>query len=413
MPRILLVFTFSILLVFTLFGQKKQLDTLATLPTSLKEVSGMVKGQSGALWVINDSGNSPEIFQIDGEGRIIHSCYITNAFNIDWEELAKDDKGNIFIGDFGNNRNNREDLKIYIVKETDLLKNDSVEAEIIAFSYADQLQFPPKKERQNFDMEAMIYYHGNLMLFSKNRTKPFTGYTTLYSLPAAPGRYMAQKLDSLYVGDGPGELFQITSADLSADGNRLMLLSYEKCFLIFDPPYMDLFGGRIERIDFQELSQKESVTWINDSSIFICDEKSVLGGGFMYSLDLNEEIKANNLLRKKEVSIPIKDFKDTLYFSLNAQVRGKVFYEFFSGEGARVSSGTLGYFEKGEQEVKLFVEPFPNGAYMLNIQVGRRPHAFFVYRYNKVDWEEVKKSFEKRREEIRKQQNSRPVKQAD
>jgi hypothetical protein len=33
---------------------------------------------------------------------------------------------------------------------------------------------------------------------------------------------------------------------------------------------------------------------------------------------------------------------------------------------------------------------------MVNIQVGKRPHAFFVYRFTGVDWEKVRGEFEKK-----------------
>jgi WD40 repeat protein len=385
-----------------LSAQKVGLDTLAQLPAELKEISAMVSGSKGAIWALNDSGNDPIVYKIDRNGKILSRTYIANAQNVDWEELAIDPNGFLYIGDFGNNRNDRQDLKIYIVNEKKLVENDTAFAEVINFTYPDQKEFPPKPAHRNFDMEAMVFYQGKLVLFSKNRTDPFNGYCYLYKLPSWPGTYVAEKIDSIKLGDGPRELFQITAADLSPDGNSLVLLSYDKFFVIFDFPYNDLVGGRVVAMAFKELSQKESVAWVTDSTLLVADEKSVLGGGYLYDLDLSSALKENSNARKIEVKVPMKEFKDSLFVEFESEVRGKVFYEFFDGDGRRVSSGDVGYFDRGKHSFNIVPPDFPNGAYLLNVQLGKRPHAFFVYRFNAVDWEKVKAEFEKRKKELQK-----------
>lgn len=375
-------------------AQKIDVDTLAALPRELREISGMARTQKGNIWAVNDSGNKPYLYQIDSKGNVIRAVYIANAPNVDWEELTADPKGNIYIGDCGNNRNDRKDLAIYIVSEEQLLKKDTVTSEKIAFSYSDQTAFPATKDKMNYDIEAIIFQYNSLFLFSKNRTDPFTKYTTVYELPAAPGTYIANKVDSIFLGDGPKELYQITAADISEDGNRLVLMSYEKMYIMHDFPYRDFNGGRMQMLEFNNLSQKESVVFANDSTLYISDEKSVLGGGNLYSLNISAQIKANNLVRKNEVNLPSKGFSDSLLVTLDTEVRGKVFYEFFDVNGERIDAGTVGYFPRGNASFKLAPPMFQNGTYLLNIQVGKRPHAFFVYRFNPVDWEKVKKEFE-------------------
>ena len=392
----LLIFLFT---TFTAFAQKVGLDTIATIPDELTEISGMEHDASGIIWAINDSGNEPYVYQINERGEIIKKTWIANATNQDWEELTQDENGNMYIGDFGNNRNNRQDLVVYIVRISDLMKKDTAAAERIEFAYDDQEKFPPNEPRRNFDMEAMVYYKNRLILFSKNRTEPFTGYSNLYQLPTVPGTYEAKKIDSLYLGKGPKELFQLTAAAISPDGKRLVLMSYDKFYLIHDFPYADLIGGRVEQFEFEEVSQKESVVWQSDSILFISDEKSVLGGGNMYALNLSEQIKNNSKVRREEVDVPIKEFGDSLRIQVKTELRGPIYFEFYSGEGERVSFGKVGYFDRGEHEFVLTPPEFQNGMYMLNIQIGSRPHAFFVYRYNPVDWEEVKKEFERNKVE--------------
>ena len=392
----------------SVIAQTVQLDTVAELSYELKEISAMVRCGTGGYWALNDSGNEAELFLLDAKGNIKKKVNILNSTNVDWEELARDAYGNIYIGDFGNNRNDRVDLRIYVVRESELLAGTEAPARAISFTYPDQKAFPPDASKQNFDMEAMVWYMDNLWLFSKNRTQPFTGYTNIYKLPTAPGDYKAEKVDSLYLGEGPRELLQITAADISPDGSLLALLSYDKFYLIHDFPYNDLIGGRIEQIALPELSQRESLTFLDDSTLVVADERSVLGGGNMYQIQIAANRKQNALVRKGEVSIPEKEFGDTLLVEVETEVRGKVYWEFLDGEGNRVSYGVVGEFDRGSFAFNLYPKPFPNGTYLLNIQVGKRPHAFFVYRFTGVDWAKVEKDFKERAEEVQKRQTNEP-----
>jgi sugar lactone lactonase YvrE len=40
--------------------------------------------------------------------------------NIDWEDITKDKDGNLYVGDFGNNDNERKDLCIYKIDKKSL-----------------------------------------------------------------------------------------------------------------------------------------------------------------------------------------------------------------------------------------------------------------------------------------------------
>lgn len=398
----------NIFSVVTAFAQNAQLDTIAALPLALKEISALVTNSAGGYWALNDGGHEVALYWVTDSGAIRKKVTILNATNVDWEELARDPYGNIYIGDFGNNRNDRQDLRIYIVSEKELLESTEVVARVLAFSYPDQNAFPPPVAKQNFDMEAMVWYMDYLWLFSKNRTQPFTGYTTLYVLPTTPGTFKAVKTDSLFLGEGPRELLQITAADISPDGTLLALLSYDKFYLIHDFPFNDLIGGRIEQVSLPNLSQRESITFADDTTLIVADERSVLGGGNMYKLNIASNRNENVNQRRGEVTLPEKEFGEKLRVEIETEVRGKVYWEFLDGEGNRVSYGVVGTFDRGAHAFDIFPKPFPNGTYLLNIQVGKRPHAFFVYRFNGVDWQKVEEAFKERAEEIQKRQTKVP-----
>ncbi|MDB4107799.1 T9SS type A sorting domain-containing protein [Bacteroidia bacterium] len=256
---------------------------VASLPDNLKENSGMVSYDTGILYFINDGGNPAELHRFDTFTEQYSTIRVTKTTNVDWEDLAKDNAGRLFIGDFGNNENNRRDLKIYKVPNPETRENDTLIAETIYFSYENQLAFPPDEIELNFDCEAMIWYKDSLYLFSKNRTKPFDGWCYMYVLPDKPGAYEAKLRDKIQLDAISKEYGWITAADIIDD--TLALLSSSK---------VSIAGGFLTN-DLAELewneynvgvSQKEAVAFgANAKDVFISDELFIIGNK-LYLLDI-------------------------------------------------------------------------------------------------------------------------------
>ena len=73
-----------------------KLKVIADLPTSLKETSAIEKiKDSNIFWIIEDAGNKNNLYGINTKGKIVKDIKITNAKNIDWEDLTCDNEGNI------------------------------------------------------------------------------------------------------------------------------------------------------------------------------------------------------------------------------------------------------------------------------------------------------------------------------
>ncbi len=121
--------------LFLLFKTFK--NTITPVHSHLKELSGFEFDRSGNLWGIDDSGNPPEQYRIDSTGNITNTIRVTNAKNIDWEDMTQDDQGHFFIGDYGNNLNNRRILTIYKIENPIDIKGSKTKAEIINFKFAD------------------------------------------------------------------------------------------------------------------------------------------------------------------------------------------------------------------------------------------------------------------------------------
>ncbi len=255
---------------------------LCELPPAVTETSGLENGPNSWFWTHNDSGNGPELFCVDTLGVIQRTVTVVGDPNTDWEEVAKDPQGNLFIGNFGNNQLIRTDLHVVKIPSIDTCTGTTYVTDTINFSYPDQTTIPTVGEYGNFDMEAMFYYQDSLHLFSKDRSNPSTGYTKHYTLPTVGGTYVANLKDSFNAGHA-SFIFAIAAADISEDGSEVALLTSDKIWLFRNFSGTDFFGGDVAELTLSIFSQKEGICFRN-GFLYVTDEASFGLGGKMYRL---------------------------------------------------------------------------------------------------------------------------------
>lgn len=264
-----------------------KLKVLAPLPKQIKEASGLAITQGKHLWTHNDDG-IPALYCLDTLGNIIRTLHLNHP-NAGWEDLTLDSKGTLYVGAFGNNENNKRNLKIYKIPNPDAIAVPVYDAASITYHYGDQHAYPPAPSQRNFDMDAFIAKGDSLFLFTKNRTSPFTGYTKIYHLSQQPGEYTILPMDSIYLGDGPMMDNWVTGAALSPDEKTVALLSHRCIWLITNFKRNEFSTGKIYRINLNHFSHKAGLYFASDTRIYIVDELE-LGflGGQLYSFDLND-----------------------------------------------------------------------------------------------------------------------------
>jgi len=255
------------------YNEKPELELcIDHLDDKLNENSGIILYQ-GYLWTINDSGGKPVLYAVHPKtGKIIQSVSIANAKNRDWEDIAQDNDY-IYIGDFGNNKQKRKELYIYIIRKQDLSlrQNDDLEAQVISFTYTDIPGSTSRKHRISPDCEAFFAWNDTLYLFSKDR---YSYTTTLYSVPAKPGKYTL-KPERIYISDG-----LVTGADISMDGKFIVLSGYKDYipFLIvfYDIQMPHFFSGKISRLEFPDYPdlQTEGIAIQKPEVVFVSSERS-------------------------------------------------------------------------------------------------------------------------------------------
>jgi hypothetical protein len=256
------------------------------LPDEVEETSGLAFF-NGGLWTLNDSGGKPVIYKLDtATGKIIQRITISNAINVDWEDMAQDSEF-VYIGDFGNNSGNRTDLKIYKVKIDDIPESGdaTVNADVIYFYYPDQPNKKIEKRRyNNYDCEAVMAAGDSLYLFSKN----WENYKTrVYALPKTPGEYAASLIDSFNVSG------LITSADYNSKHKEVVLLGYTNkswvpfTWILFDFKDHRFFSGNKRRIDMPNImtTQTESFVFVDGKKAVLSSEKTSLGSQSAYDFN--------------------------------------------------------------------------------------------------------------------------------
>ncbi|VXC18381.1 MULTISPECIES: hypothetical protein [Chryseobacterium] len=264
---------------------QEDLKTEFSLPKKLKEVSGIALSQDQkTIWAIEDAGNKNIVYGLNRQGELVNDVLVENAENNDWEDITKDAAGNIYIGDFGNNENDRQNLSILKLD----LKNDSQKStkviQTTKFHYEGQTEFPPKKSNLLYDCEAFVEKDGSFYLFTKNRSKGFDGTFLVFQIPNKEGDFEAKLIGKLKLEGGYSDA-AITSAAINSK-NEIVLLTHKNIHVLSGFTANDFNSAKIQKLPLNHNSQKEAVVFVDDKTLLIADEKDKKEGGNVYQFSL-------------------------------------------------------------------------------------------------------------------------------
>jgi hypothetical protein len=258
----------------------------------LVECSGMDASRSnpGMLWAVNDGGDGPFLYALAEDGRSLGRVCVRGARNRDWEGLDTfrwQGRAMILIADVGDNRARHEMHTLYVVPEPPLTGDAfgaSAAVDVawrIVFMYPDG---PRDAEGVAVDAEA-----GEVLVLTKRDQPPL-----LFAVPLLPSPdkspVTARRVAPVEGIPPPSAvdltrkygLFvsQPTALDLSADGRRLLVLTYKHAYLFpreSGASWTAALRGAPHQIplptDHKDLSQREAICFGHDDrAIFVTSE---------------------------------------------------------------------------------------------------------------------------------------------
>ena len=244
----------------------------AELPKEVNETSGLFF-HNGRLWTHNDSGGKPILYALDTTTfEIVQRITLAKVKNLDWEDVCTDGES-VFVGDVGNNKGNRKNLRIYTFPLSSIPDEGdaAVEVDSINFVFGDQTDFK-KRKVHDFDCEAIFATDDYLYLFSKGWS---TGTTRLYRLNKTPGKQVAEVVNGF---DSQG---LITGADYDRKNHVLAIVGYVKSLY---KPFMYLIFNFEEdgvklphrRFEMQQWAgaQTEGICFFDDGRCYVSAETS-------------------------------------------------------------------------------------------------------------------------------------------
>jgi hypothetical protein len=250
----------------------QNIEVITKVDKDLKEVSGLqLVSNSNLYWVIEDAGNKPILYGLDENGNKVQEIRITNVKNNDWEDITADKNGILYIGDFGDNSRKRKTYSIYKIV-LDNVENSAVKAEVISFSL-------PKKKK-SYDFEAFFIRDNHFYVFSKEN-----GETKIFKVENRVGEQEATYLGELKLKRKHSE---ITAADIATNDNKIALLTHKSVLLLTNFKNDEFDKSSVKEIMFNHNSQKEGMSFKDNSTLLIADEKSKHKGGKIYYFNLDK-----------------------------------------------------------------------------------------------------------------------------
>ncbi len=238
--------------------------------TRIPESSGVVMSRRhpDVFWVHNDSGNLPLLYAITREGRILGTHRVAAA-NLDWEDIAADGRGRLYIGDIGSNKGFLRLRVVHRIDEPDPTGPDRPYAGPADSSWYSM----PIDDR--FDAESLVYDDaGDRAIVITKRLDG--GEAELREVPFNPPAPLAKPASPRRIGVLPGFVEPATGADLSADG-RLLAVCGNRVVRVYERPDDRAWDTLklLAEVKIREKQQVEGIAWDGLDLILVSEGRGV------------------------------------------------------------------------------------------------------------------------------------------
>jgi hypothetical protein len=186
--------------------------------SNIRESSGIAASRRfpEVFWTHNDGGNpAQKLFAMRRTGEVIADYLVTGARFDDWEDIAADSAGHLYLADTGNNEARRSEISVHQVTEPD----PAGTTRTVAIERSWRLRFPGA----SFDCEGLFILGTNGYVISKvfddARAEIYRFSLGDQKEPATLEFVARTRIDS-----------PVTGADVSADGDLLGIVAKSGAF---------------------------------------------------------------------------------------------------------------------------------------------------------------------------------------
>jgi hypothetical protein len=246
--------------------------------SAVKESSGIVASRStpGLFWTHNDSGDGPFIYGFDSRGARKGVWRVADASARDWEDIAAGpgparDQSYLYIGDIGDNREQRSEIIVYRVPEPAInasaTPSTKSKPRLTKAAETIRLRYPDGKH----DAETLMVHPVTGSIFVVTKVAFTNPNVYEASGPVRSGSPVTLKrLGELKVPSLLGGI--ITGGDISPDGGRVALCDYMQGYEIVLPggaSFNTIWNQPLRPIGLGQRKQGEAIAYRLDGRALV------------------------------------------------------------------------------------------------------------------------------------------------
>jgi len=237
----------------------------------IDEASGIASSKNNPhlVWTHNDSGDLPKIYGVGLDGGHLGMLRLSGVLARDWEDMClgpgpEDSVDYIYVGDIGDNFSKFKKKRIHRFREPIIAMDDNNSPFDIKIKELDTIIF--KYPDGNRDAEALMVdpLTKDIFILSKRES---TVYLYRLAYPQSTSSVItAEKVGGFTISPEVPyrKSDQITSADISRDGERILIKTYYDVVLI-NNTQNDLISSILSseqiKLDYVRRSGGEAICW--------------------------------------------------------------------------------------------------------------------------------------------------------
>jgi hypothetical protein len=245
---------------------------------AIDESSGLAASRRtpGLLWTHNDSGDDPNVYCLDLQGKSCGVWRVAGAEAFDWEDMAAGPGPagggpSLYLGDIGDNIDQRSEIVVYRIPEPQPAPGSpSTKASPGTTPPADKLRLRYPDGPHNAEALAVHPTTGDVYVITKDAQS-----AGVYKAPAPVDTSKPTTLarvGAIRLGASTRGLELVTGADISPDGRRVAIVTYAQGYELELPAgaaFDDVWAERSVPIALGPRLQGESIAYRLDGNALL------------------------------------------------------------------------------------------------------------------------------------------------